>query len=235
MFGLYEVVIRSLLVESKIDSLSRQIVKDVITACKQNNGQVKARMQIERPSFMATPDDEGIISLVLVASSAMTRVDTIAVSGSWVGAKQTLNLLIKIGSTTGEMKADHLSMIQSKCYETVRHELEHSMQSEKYTKHAIQVNKEMSTYGNVWEDPEALEAYFASPAEVEAYVAGIYHAAKRQRVPFVKYADTLINRYVAVAKKAGARQSDVLHVMDKVRAKWFAYAEKRFPNATLHY
>jgi len=244
VLSLYERVVDRLLVESKTDTLAKQLVQHIIVVCKAARARIntqkklKVMMEVPWPSFLKKRGVEGAsntrpINFQLQIIVVKGRRDAASVSGFWAGSKNILQVEILVESTTGDLQLEMLSMIQTKCYETVRHELEHATQPPEYIKQAASVNRNLTKYANIWEDPEAVEAYFSSPGEVEAYVAGIYHASKRARMPFIGYANNLIKRYIEVARKHGSDVSKVRAVFQRVRKLWIAYAKKRFPLAVI--
>jgi hypothetical protein len=227
----YERVMLKLLAESRLDTLARQVVGYIIAVCKLSSGRLNQRGSLGVKKSI--PRKEGPIELRLYVKLVKSRTDAVNVSGSWSENERVLQISITVGSSEGILLGEHLSLIQQKCYDTVRHELEHSTQSAEMLSGAKVVNRALGPTENIWSDPTAVEAYFTSPAEVAAYVAGIYHAAKRLRIPFIEHVDSLLWNYVKLAKKAGADMQAMKQVIRNVRERWVAYAQQRFPRAIM--
>lgn len=161
--------------------------------------------------------------------------DDVVMSAAWAPFHDQLIIQVQVVSTTGIVKPQHLSKIQSNCYEVIRHELEHSTQTSEKLVGGMRAGGEMMSGvpRQVWSNPKTLGDYFLSEAEIEAFVAGIYHKAKRQRVPFVKALDELIERLMRQTTRYGSDAVEMRNVLMTVRWKWLDYAKKRFPKAVV--
>lgn len=261
---LYERVILALLRESKTDTFAKMIVQKVMRATKKSmdnvnkKGVVKLKYTQSWPPFMkrkdwfSTPQQRarreymtGIpatvqgkeaitVNLLIAVAREVSERDEVDFGGSWSPIEDQLTIKIIVFSTTGTLKLQHLSMIQAKAYEVVRHELEHSVQPESYLIGGMLANSEMQAVPDgAWSSPKALAGYFLSPAEIEAYVAGLYHQARRTRKPLIKLIDDQIQAFMAAATRKNVDAVDMRNVLMQVRYKWIEYAKKRFPKAVV--
>lgn len=234
---LHEAVMARLLRESRTDTLARSITTDIVAACRDRmetlneKGSLKLLLAKPWPTNLNVTGRQAPKALRVVLNLAVRTHDKEAVSltGSWNPTHETLSVYVTVASPTSTMSSRHLAVIQSRAYNAVRHELEHVTQDQEAVKAAAPL-------GRIdWNDEDSILRYFLSPVEVEAYVAGMYHAAKRERVAFVAYADRLIKRLLGVARQSGARTSDVLRTLERVRQRWLEYADIRFPKAQIRY
>lgn len=229
---LHETVMARLLRESRTDTFARSITADIVAACRDRMEALNEKGTLRL--FLAKPWPTGsrssqTLRVILNLTVKRHNKETVSLTGSWNSTHETLSIFVVIGSPEATMRPQHLAVVQSRAYNAVRHELEHATQDQEAVRAAAPL-------GRIdWTDEGSILRYFLSPVEVEAYVAGMYHAAKRERVPFVAYADRLIKRLVGVARQSGARPSDVLRTMEKVRQRWVGYAERRFPKAQIRY
>lgn len=261
---LYERVIIALLKESKTDTFAKMIVQKVIRGAKKyidnvnKKGAIKLRYVQSWPEFMkrkdwfASPEQRadreimmGIpdtvqgkqvitVNLILQLMKDPQPHDIVHVGGSWSPIDDQLTIEVVIGSTTRMMKQQHLSMIQAKVYEVVRHELEHSVQPESYLIDGMLANNEMQAVPEgSWSSPKALARYFLSPSEIEAYVAGLYHKARRTRQPLIKLIDDQIEAFMRAATRKNVNAVEMRNVLMQVKYEWIKYAQKRYPKAQL--
>lgn len=174
------------------------------------------------------------VNLIFALTKNPTPRDLVDVGGSWSPIHDQLTIEVIVGSTTGIMKPQHLAMIQAKAYEVVRHELEHSVQPENYLIGGMLANSEMQAVPEgAWSSPKALAGYFLSDAEIEAYVAGLYHKAKRTRQPLIKLIDDQIETFMRASTRKNVDAVEMRNVLMQVKYRWIEYAKKRFPNAVV--
>lgn len=263
MHMLYERVIQALLTEAKIDSFARMINQKMMRAVKKSmdkvNKQGGIKMQytqswpdfMKRKDYFGSPEGREKRSLAMTGKFDATAPVTfkveliiqlargndrnyVDVGGAWSPIHDTLRIEIIVQSTTGIITNQHLSMIQARGYEVVRHELEHSVQPDEYLVPAILANQQLqSEPKGPFSSPKAIERYFTSQAEIEAFVTGLYHKAKRTRQPFVKIVEDQIQKFFNAGLRHGVDAVDMRNVMMTVRYKWLEYAKKRYPNAVV--
>lgn len=265
MQSLYERVVHSLIVESKVDTFARSMTWNLVRACKSTmdkvnkQGRIKMKYVQSWPDFLKRKDiystavgkaarfkalgigsaDPGAPTsftarLSIVLEPKLGEKDDVHMTGAWMPALDVLEVDVFILSTTGVMKPQHLSMIQQKAYEIFRHELEHSVQPDSKIMPAVLANQElMSAGGSLWKSPRALKNYLLSVGEKEAFVAGLYHAAKRTRRPFVKLLDDKLEMLMRSALKKGLEATPVRNILAQVRYEWLQFAKERFPKAQL--
>jgi hypothetical protein len=260
MSSAYERVILTLLVESKVDTFARSISQKLMRAAKKSmdkinkQGALALNTTLSWPGFMkrkdyfstmlgrmerqlklGVPYDSKTINVkLLFALSKAGKEDDIGMSGSWSPAHDVLTLEVYVDSTTGVMKPVHLAMMQQKAYEVIRHELEHTTQTDEKLFGGSKAASEMMTVkSNIWQTPQAVRGYFMSEAETEAFVAGIYHKAKRTRQPFVKLVDQMINELINSGARKGVDIVKLRNIFMEIRYHWLEYAKKRFPKAVV--
>ena len=108
--------------------------------------------------------------------------------------------------------------------EILRHELEHSTQSEK------------SRVGEFeWSDLERAEQYFTDPKEVAAWVSGLYKRAKMTKTPFIVVLNDRLRGWKERmlyrekwARKPPVDPAEVDAVLGRIREKFLDYARRRF-------
>lgn len=161
--------------------------------------------------------------------------DDINMMASWSPFYDEMIIQIQVVSTTGAVKLQHLSAIQAECYNAIRHELEHSTQTTEKLIGGLRAGGDMMSGipRQVWSDPKILSNYFLSEAEIEAFVAGLFHVAKRTRTPFIKVLDELIEKLMRQTTRYGSDAVEMRNVLLTVKWKWLAYAKKRFPTAVV--
>jgi len=262
MHTLYEQVVIELLAESKIDSFTRMVTQKLIRACKKvmdkvnKQGGINMKYLQSWPAFMKRQDWFGTpegrrersralgtdpnappamtVQLMIYLLNKPAPVDKVGISGGWSPIKDLLSIKIFVDSTTGIMKPQHLSMIQQQSYEVIRHEFEHSVQSDEKLLGGIQASQDlMSIPDSVWNSPRTFARYMLSDAEKEAFVAGFYHLAKRTRRPFIKVIDEHLDELATAAVKKGCDAVEIRNVLVQVRYEWLEYAKKRFPKAII--
>lgn len=257
---LYERVIVGLLTESKVDTFARQLTQKVIRAVKKTmdkiNKQSGIRLKItgewpdfiKRQDYFATPagrlDKQRVLGIpaggpqqvtiqltVLVQKSKRDK-EEVAVQGGWSPTHDMLTIEFFISSNTGTVRPEHLNQIQLKAYEAFRHELEHTGQSDAVLIPAVKAAQGLNSVpGGAWSSPKTMEAYLMTEAEIQAFVAGMYHRAKRTRMPFLEVVEETIEHMLNVAASHKVDVVEMRNVLMGVRYKWLEYAKKRFPNA----
>lgn len=260
MTTLYERVILSLLTESKVDTFARSISQKLMRAAKKSmdkinrQGHVTLKTTLSWPAFMKRRDyfstlpgklDRAVklginpfgpqvihVALLFALTKSRTR-DFVDVGGSWSPPHDSLTLEIIIESTTGTLRPEHLSMIQQKAYDVIRHELEHTGQTDEKLFGGMEAARELHALPSIWQSPQSVRKYYTSEAETEAFVAGIYHRAKRTRRPFVQVMDETINNIINAGAKKGVDIVELRNIFMEVRYRWIEYAKKRFPKAVV--
>jgi hypothetical protein len=259
---LYERVVLSLLRESKMDTFARKVTQKVINASKKVTdklnkvGQVNLNMMLPWPKFMkrrdqfstalgkferwrflGKPTNEDTIKVVLSfqLSRGPRKRDNVDISGSWRQGIDELSLTVHIDSTTGAMKPTLLSMVQDRAYEVVRHELEHATQTQEKLMGGSRAASDLinAAPSAIWKTPGTVREYYMSEAEIEAFVSGIYHRAKRSRTPFIKVLDEILEDLIKTGNSYGADPVKLRNVFAEVRYTWLQYAKKRFPKAVV--
>lgn len=247
MHVLYERVVNQLLTESKVDTFARTITRKIIRGAKvfmnKINTQQRATLSVRLtwPKFLKrrVPSDQSddLIYVNLTFDLTQSKQDEIIASGAWVPFENMLEIKFKIKSTTGFFAEDHLSQLQVKAYDVVRHELEHATQTLQKIIGATDAAKSLSRVlitGGI-AGIRSLLQYYTSQAEIEAFVAGLYHRAKRVRQPFILVVDEVIEKVIEDAAKLGLDLTEVRYVMMEARYRWLQYAKKRFPKAVVQY
>ena len=228
---LYDKIVRRLLKESKLDSFARQInrmtmdgIKNVISS-KSTKRKNKFRFKNE------ATDQEG--STIEVVTDVLFRENNnrVSVSAGWDWKNRAMDVLVKIPDDVDNYK--NLQEIQSKLYEAIRHELEHSTQSDEEVDSAEEAYHEFEQDKY---DVDAIKNYYANESEVPAFVAGIYHAAKRLRKPFYELME---DRLEKIKKNMSKRADDIEpsyinSSVEEIRTAWKNYASLRFPKAILN-
>lgn len=103
----------------------------------------------------------------------------------------------------------------------LRHELEHSGQT----------GESRPPMGGDFADIESMRQYLSHPAEVEAWVAGLYKYAKTAKIPFTQVIDNQLQRLYGSMVKAQADTIESRHMLDDIRSRWLSYQKQRFPSA----
>ncbi len=259
MNSLYEHIVEQILIESKIDSFARVITQKVIRAAKNfrhkvtPSSDVNLVAKVSWPQFLKRTDvfasPEGKLAraqklktqvdeipvIRLSLSYKLMQVisdDSVKVSGSWNPMSDTLKLNFTIKSSTGTFDKQHLSMLQKRAYGVIRHELEHTTQDTPKLTAASAAATELKSQAPV---PSMMSVYryFTSEAEIEAFVMGLYHIAKRTRTPFKDVVRQFIQEKISFAIRAGRNPVEVRNLYQDVEAAWLSYAKKRLPKAVV--
>lgn len=168
----------------------------------------------------------------IVVPANKSRRNHVTMEAGWTPALDTMEINVVIESLTGVLTPQHLSELQIRTYEIVRHELEHASQTAEKLMTGVKGNQALAGVPReVWTNPETVASYFLSASELEAFVAGMYHEAKRTRRPFIKIVDEKIELMMRMATAHGADAVNLRNVFMEIRYKWLEYAKKRFPKA----
>lgn len=194
------------------------------------------RMARSRLTGNHGPKPFGQDELVVKLSIGIDRKndqDDAGINASWNPLLNELNIELVIFSKSGLITKQHFSMIQREAYGAIRHELEHSTQSLEKLSGAAAAGQEMmrGSPREVWRSPKTLGNYLMSEAEIEAWVAGMHHKARRTRTPFIKVVDDTVEHLMRETTKMGGQAVEMRNLLMTVRWKWIEYAKKRFPKA----
>ena len=229
MDSLYERVVLRLLVESRIDTFARTITRKIVQLIIQRIEKLDAKKRITIVIKNLDPAHEDF-NLKLTVTLKQRGDNRVNVAGSWTPALDELDVNVFFETRNGLFDKTLLSGLQQKLYDTVRHEVEHSAQEKPANMYSDE--EEDEDEGALWRDLTRLQDYFLSDREIPAFVAGLYHQAKRTRRPFINVLDDKLAAYERVAVHYNAKNSrKVRRLFQKIRGEWVAYAERRFPNA----
>lgn len=224
---LYERVVRSLIHESRTDSIARIIVKNIVNMISSRLDRINDKKKYACVIRNVWPGrDEFIVRLNVRLKDDIE--DQTNVAGHWTPGMNMLTVDVYIDAQFGLIDKRVLSAVQGKAYDTVRHELEHDVQPLDVM--SVEEDKEDDDPSALWSDVVWLQEYFMSKHEVAAYVAGLHHKAKRLRRPFVEVMDEKLNAYKVVAKHYN-KVDDVDAIFKEIRRVWLDYARRRFPDA----
>lgn len=219
-----------LLAESKVDTFARTITSKVLNLIIQRIGKLNAQKRLVIGIRNLDPNREEF-TLKLTVTLKRKPADRVNVAGSWIPALDVLEVNVFLETQDGLFHRTLLQRLQHLLYDTVRHEVEHSTQEKPAD---MYVDSASDDEESVWQDPQAIEGYFLSDEEVPAFVAGLYHQAKRARRPFFQVMDEKLAAYKAVAQHHGAVDADELDtIFRRVRRVWTQYAVQRFPKAVV--
>jgi len=247
---LYEHVLLTLLNEAyknKSEILSHAITKQIINSVKEDMDGINSELSktyeftAEWPEGIKRPEHvkEPIINIKFNVKLRSGSTDDVTVGGWWDSGEDGDNILfleVNVSSKENPPKltVKHLPKLQAQAYSSVRHEVEHVQQSFDKLAAAAEAGSRIKMMpDDVWDNPEAIKDYFTSPAEVEAFAAGIYNQAKRMHVPFIKNINDTIKRYHDLAVSKGIDKEQAHDIFARIRYVWLKYAKKRFPNAIL--
>lgn len=231
-----------LLIESKLDSLSNEIARQIIFGVKKRMNLINSTRPQRDGRFMtrSTDFDEIVTDKrtnvdyqIKVAVRVMAATeDKTPVEASWDWATDTLEVHVNVLSQTGLIQNHHLGRLQDRLYDSIRHEIEHSIQGSDLAVSSIEAHSSWA------EDPTNIikrRNYYTDPSEVPAFVAGIYNKAKKLRQPFYKVVEEdLAKIRKAMKRETQASPSSVSRAISKIRSTWMEYAAQRFPNAIVY-
>jgi len=114
-------------------------------------------------------------------------------------------------------------VLNHKLSDTIRHELEHSKMPEAHG---------TSTPTNTLR-VKAWENYYLNPGEIEAHVVGLYHKAKKQKIPFPQILKQFVDDIKLGFSKSKYRLEfvweEVNKLVENIQRVYLDYAQKRFP------
>lgn len=140
--------------------------------------------------------------------------------GQYDRTTDTLTVYIRIPRNDGVLDInsahDTIKMV-------IRHELEHMNQNSEFR--MLHGNPPtIDSFGN----EENIKTYLSHPAEVAAWVAGMYKAAKFNKVPFEVIANRQKNRFIDSMVGSGVDRAKAINVMDDIMDLWKDYKGKRW-------
>ena len=213
--------------EHEVTQVSRKIIDTLKLRISKNGGYVRA-FKFKVPA----PDNVEAKSInVSVKRGKVEDIPT--VSGDYTYDmdfqeldKNKINIYIEVPRSWEDFTTvlTHMSVILPSIKEILRHEFEHSREP-------AEELRRNSSY-----DPTKLDGVIRSyldPAEVRAYVSGMYKHAKTAKKPLI---DILTSRQVdiiAELKRAGANEDEAQLIVQTILDAWIAYVQKRFPSAQL--
>ena len=157
----------SLIVEGKYDSMTRQLVKDVLGVIKyQKEGEftlpedISSNMSYSFPQF----DGEFTIELTLKVSD---DIETVDVDGAYYPEDDVIEITIISNPNLGRQTLEELHF---ELNELIRHELEHIIQFER----GDDIPKK---------EPKVPLKYYSQKHELQAQIAGFKRRAQKERKP----------------------------------------------------
>jgi hypothetical protein len=123
----------------------------------------------------------------------------------------------------------HLGHMVPRLKETLRHELEHSEQSE----------ETLMAIGGVpeFDDFDSVKRTYLSDGEVAAWVSGLYKRAKMQKIPLSEIIDESVEllriRVLDAHEEMGLEIMglELSRFIEQLKDRWTQYARQRFPRA----
>ena len=109
----------------------------------------------------------------------------------------------------------------------VRHELEHSGQD---TDTLMAVQSTIKSEDDIWQTLDNAWAYYASPAELPAHIAGWVLKAKRSRTNVSDIVYQELYRIYSTGLDEGYSKEDMAKFMNRLSIIYYDYLEKRWPN-----
>jgi len=144
-------------------------------------------------------------------------LSTLNVSGSFLFERNLLRINIHI-PTAGSQFPYNLSKLLPLLKKTIRHELEHSTQSELSLRQAAMTDSDNINY---WIDP----------AEVAAYVVSLYKKAKGSKRPLTDVMFEYLKHVERHFISKGMSKSEAKEAVEKIHTAWDEYRLKRFPKS----
>ena len=124
-----------------------------------------------------------------------------------------------------EPNIKHLGQLVPLLKETIRHELEHAVQSE----------ETLAAIGGVpdFGDISSVKRTYLSDGEVSAWVSGLYKRAKMQKIPLSEIITTSIQMFEERLKEELETHyyAEIENFLEQLEEKWLQYAKNRFPRA----
>jgi len=157
----------SLITEGKYDSITRQIVKDILSVVKyQKNGEFLLPEDVSGGMYYMFPDSDTEFTVELELSTS-EDVDTVDVDGAYYDDTNVIEVSVV---TNPNLDREILEELHYELNELVRHELEHINQ---YERGDDLPNKE----------PKQPLKYYTQKHELEAQIAGFKRRAQKERKP----------------------------------------------------
>lgn len=231
--NLYASVIKQLLVESRVDTFARLVTRKIVQIIidRIEKLDAKKRLIVNIKNLNSQYEEFDLKLTVTLKQRDTNRVN---VAGSWTPALNELDVNVFFETESGLFDKTLLSQMQHRLYDTVRHEVEHSMQEKPANMYSDEDDDEDLSPESLWRDLSWIENYFLSDREISAFVSGLYHQAKRMRRPFIDVMDEKLNAYKKVAVHYNKGDSVKLqNLFRTVRDVWLSYAEQRFPQAII--
>ena len=119
--------------------------------------------------------------------------------------------------------------------ETIRHELEHGVQTTEKLQGGEKVD--LSLKGGEskhFKNRESMIDFYIKGGELEAYVTGLYKKAKSLRAPASEVIDEFLTSVYYRATDAGMTEEEASAATGEIRQQWYDYLVKRYPEAEKH-
>lgn len=144
-------------------------------------------------------------------------------------------LFIQIGVPEVDGKLDlnaTLPMIKA----VIRHELEHSEQSQSAPFTRVKDYKWPDTtvkapWSVSFAEPSGVEEYLTHPSEIEAWVSGLYKYAKTAKIPFSSIVEKQLARIRQSMAENRVDPQRIEEIIQSVKDKWMSFARFRYPRA----
>lgn len=242
---LQERIFARLLIESKLDSLSNNVGKNLMRAIVPNVKSFNSKEGSNGFKIETTSDGEDDIDVELNLKF-INRDGRTSLGGSYDSKEKKLYIDVTVGSSDGKIHNKHLNDIQTRLYNVIRHELEHYVQSnnEQHSGSLDVAYKKYRKWDKDKTNVDKLEKYFTSEAEIPAFTSGIYNFAKKTRRPYKEvqdeYLDNINNKMMLQYEKLNQNPEDIevyrstlANAIQNVKKQWNDYSRKRFPKAII--
>lgn len=143
-----------------------------------------------------------------------------------VDANQKSNEIQVLINLNPLYEPESYTKLNAKLQDTIRHELEHTLQDPTSTNYTPGKAKPTSPHyrGEIQHDPSKVHRYFTLKDEIPAMVGGLYRQAKTEKRPldliFKEYLQYFLESEVITQKQ-----------FDKIIAVWTDYSKKNYPSA----
>lgn len=222
---LIEALVTEGVLENEVTQVSREIIDQLKLRLSRTAGFVRAF------KFNVEPPDAIDVKEIRVTVKRGQAQDVPIVSGGFRGyphdlSSNVIEVLVEVPGSWRDFDEalGQMSTVVSELKETLRHEFEH-------TKQPVEDYERISDYDLT--DMQDVVNYFLDPAEVAAYVSGLYKHAKTKGIDL---ADVFTDRQgdvIRLAKQAGADEGGAQDLAQATLDAWREYARKRFPSARL--
>jgi len=234
-------IFQRLLVESKLDFLANDVNRstirrlvDLMDKINELPRRKEGNFVTRTGSFVIRVENEKVaVAPRTFNVNIQTKVfhtkekNAAIVEASWDWATKELDVFLNIQSVTGKIETLHLSMVRSRLYNVIRHELEHSSQGSDLAASSIESGHEMS------QDKANLEKkkrYYTDASEVPAFVAGIRNQSKKEHRSFYDVMEDDLDRIRKSIFRIGTIDEKTTEsVVDSIRKVWIDYAKDRYP------